>query len=69
MPSKLDFYTQMADRTAKQVTGSFGEWTACLETMGRLYKYPGQEQLMNFDQKPEGTTCAYHDLWKQRKGA
>lgn len=33
MPSKLDFYAQMADHTAKQVTGSFGEWTAFLETM------------------------------------
>lgn len=37
MPSKLQMYEQMADRTAKQVTGSFGEWTAFLETMGRLY--------------------------------
>lgn len=46
MPSKLDFYAQMADHTAKQVTGSFGEWTAFLETMGRLYKYPFHEQLM-----------------------
>ena len=36
MPSKLDFYAQMADHTAKQVTGSFGEWTAFLETAGRL---------------------------------
>ena len=46
MPSKLDFYAQMADHTAKQVTGSFGEWTAFLETAGRLYKYPFHEQLM-----------------------
>ena len=45
MPSKLDFYAQMADHTAKQVTGSFGEWTAFLETAGRLYKYPFHEQL------------------------
>ena len=37
MTSKLEYYSRMADRTAKQVTGSFGEWTALLETMGRLY--------------------------------
>ena len=36
----------MADHIAKQVTSSFGEWTAFLETMGRLYKYPFHEQLM-----------------------
>ena len=68
MPSKLDFYTQMADRTAKQVTGSFGEWTAFLETMGRLYKYPFHEQLMIFAQKPEATACADYDLWNKRMG-
>ena len=45
MPSKLQFYTQMTDHTARQVTGSFGEWTAFLETAGRLYKYPFHEQL------------------------
>ncbi len=68
MPSKLDFYSQMADRTARQVTGSFGEWTAFLETMGRLYKYPFHEQLMIFAQKPNATACADYDLWNKQMG-
>lgn len=68
MPSKLDFYAQMADHTAKQVTGSFGEWTAFLETMGRLYKYPFHEQLMIFAQKPNATACAEYDLWNKQMG-
>ena len=68
MPSKLQMYEQMADRTAKQVTGSFGEWTAFLETMGRLYKYPFHEQLMIFAQKPNATACADYDLWNKRMG-
>ena len=63
MTSKLEYYSRMADRTAKQVTGSFGEWTALLETMGRLYKYPFHEQLLIFAQKPEATACADYDLW------
>ena len=66
MPSKLDFYAQMADHTAKQVTGSFGEWTAFLETAGRLYKYPFHEQLMIFAQKPDATACADYDLWNKQ---
>ena len=66
MPSKLQFYTQMADTTARQVTGSFGEWTAFLETMGRLYKYPFHEQLMIFAQKPNATACADYDLWNKQ---
>ena len=68
MPSKLSFYTQMADHTAKQVTGSFGEWTAFLETMGRLYKYPFHEQLMIFAQKPNATACADYELWNKQMG-
>lgn len=68
MPSKLSFYAQMADHTAKQVTGSFGEWTAFLETMGRLYKYPFHEQLMIFAQKPNATACAEYDLWNNQMG-
>ena len=68
MPSKLDFYAEMADRTARQVTGSFGEWTAFLETMGRLYKYPFHEQLMIFAQKPNATACADYDLWNKQMG-
>jgi len=58
----------MADQTAKQVTGSFGEWTAFLETMGRLYKYPFHEQLMIFAQKPNATACADYDLWNKQMG-
>ena len=68
MPSKLSFYAQMADHTAKQVTGSFGEWTAFLETMGRLYKYPFHEQLMIFAQKPNAIACADYDLWNKQMG-
>ena len=66
MPSKLDFYSQLADRTAKQITGSFGEWTSFLETAGRLYKYPFHEQLMIFAQKPDATACADYDLWNKQ---
>ena len=66
MPSKLDFYSQLADHTAKQITGSFGEWTSFLETAGRLYKYPFHEQLMIFAQKPDATACADYDLWNKQ---
>lgn len=66
MPSKLDFYSQLADHTAKQITGSFGDWTSFLETAGRLYKYPFHEQLMIFAQKPDATACADYDLWNKQ---
>lgn len=40
MPSKLQFYSQLADHAAGQITGSYQEWTAFLTTAARLYKYP-----------------------------
>lgn len=39
MANKLQTYQQMADSTARQVTGSYQEWTSFLTTAGRVYKY------------------------------
>ena len=63
MPSKVQLYAQMADRTAEQITGSYQKWTAFLTTAARLYKYPYNEQLMIFAQRPDATACAEYDLW------
>ena len=66
MPSKVQLYAQMADRTAEQITGSYQKWTAFLTTAVRLYKYPYNEQLMIFAQRPEATACAEYDLWNKQ---
>ena len=39
MPNKLQFYSEFAERTARQITGSYRSWTAFLATAARLYKY------------------------------
>ena len=52
MPSKLQFYSEFAERTARQITGSYRSWTAFLATAARLYKYPYNEQLMIYAQRP-----------------
>ena len=64
--NKMQFYAQMADRTAEQITGSYQKWTAFLTTAARLYKYPYNEQLMIFAQCPEATACAEYDLWNKQ---
>ena len=63
MPNKLQFYSQMAEHTAQQVTGSFQAWTGFLATAARLYKYPYHEQLMIYAQRPKATACADYELW------
>ena len=68
MPSKLQFYSEFAERTARQITGSYRSWTAFLATAARLYKYPYNEQLMIYAQRPSATACAEYDFWKDRMG-
>ena len=58
MLSKIEAFSQMADNAARQVTGSYQNWTAFLQTAARLYKYPYHEQLMIFAQRPDATACA-----------
>ena len=65
MPSKTQFYAQLAAETARGLTGSLQTWTAFLETSARLYKYPYYEQLLIFAQKPEATACADYEVWNE----
>ena len=53
MPANALAYKQMAEDTAKRITGSYQDWTAFLQTAARLYKYPYHEQLMIFAQRPD----------------
>ncbi len=59
MPTKAELYAQMADKVATQLTGSWQEW---------LYKYPFQEQLMIYAQRPDATACPEYDLWNEKMG-
>ena len=65
MPSKTQFYAQLAAETARKATESLQTWTAFLETSARLYKYPYYEQLLIFAQKPEATACAGYEVWNE----
>ena len=63
MTDKALAYAQMAEDTARQITGSYQDWTSFLRTAARLYKYPYHEQLMIYAQRPDATACASFDLW------
>ena len=68
MPSKAEFYRQMAEQVSTRLVGSWKEWTAFLITASRLYKYPFHEQMMIYAQRPDATACAEYDLWNNRMG-
>ncbi len=63
MASKLEYYSRMAEDTSDGLTQSREQWTAFLQTAGRVSKYAYGDQLMIFAQRPEATACAEYDLW------
>ena len=56
---------QLAEKTAKAVTGSVKEWTGFLQSAARLYKYSYPEQLLIYAQRPDATACASYEIWNQ----
>ena len=68
MPSKAEFYRQMAEQVSTQLVGSWKKWTAFLTTAARLYKYPFHEQMMIYAQRPDATACAEYELWNDKMG-
>ena len=68
MPSKAEFYRQMAEQVSTRLVGSWQEWTAFLTTAARLYKYPFHEQMMIYAQRPDATACAESELWNEKMG-
>jgi N12 class adenine-specific DNA methylase len=39
-----------------------------LKTAARLYKYPFQDQLLIYAQRPDAAACAAYDVWNNRMG-
>ena len=53
----------MAEETAKEVVKNGESWKQYLDTAARIYKYPFQEQLLTYAQRPDATACASIDIW------
>ena len=66
MSEKTLYYAQLAEDTARRLTGSWERWAGFLATAGRLYKYPYPDQLMIYAQRPDATACASYDVWNDR---
>ena len=63
MASKLQYVSELADQTAHTVTNSTAEWKRYLSASSRLFKYPFDEQLLIYAQRPDATACASMELW------
>ena len=65
MANKLQYVSELADQTAHAVTHSVDGWKRYLSTSSRLYKYPFDEQLLIYAQRPDATACASMELWNE----
>ena len=66
MATKLQFYQAVADKTIHELTLHGGNWLRFLDSAAWLYKYPFQDQLMIYAQRPDATACAELELWNEK---
>ena len=68
MATKLQLITELSERTARSVTRSHANWTSFLKTAAHNYKYPFQDQLLIYAQRPDATACAPIEVWNGKLG-
>ncbi len=56
----------LAEETAKQAARNGEEWTKYLTTAARLYKYPFEEQMLIYAQRPDASACAAMETWNEK---
>ncbi len=58
--------TVLAGETARQVSKNGEEWAKYLTTAARLYRYPFEDQMLIYAQRPEATACALMETWNEK---
>ena len=66
MVTKYQMISYLAEDTAKEIAKNGQEWTRYLTTAARLYKYPFNEQILIFAQRPDAIACASLELWNEK---
>ena len=66
MVSKYQMISGLAEATARNITKNADSWTKYLNTAARLYKYPFNEQILIYAQRPGATACASLETWNEK---
>ncbi|RNC62897.1 MAG: hypothetical protein AWM53_01823 [Candidatus Dichloromethanomonas elyunquensis] len=66
--TKLQLITKLAGRTALDAVKTPINWTDFLQTAAWNYKYPFQDQLLIYAQRPDATACAPIEIWNEKLG-
>ncbi len=65
MATKLQLITAISESTTRAAVKNPANWTAFLKTAVHNYKYPFQDQLLIYAQRPDATACAEIELWNK----
>lgn len=56
----------LAGETARQVSKNGEEWAKYLTTAARLYRYPFDDQMLIYAQRPDAGACATMETWNEK---
>lgn len=58
--------SMLAGETAGQVSKNGEEWAKYLTTAARLYRYPFEDQMLIYAQRPDASACAAMETWNEK---
>lgn len=64
--TKYEKISVLARETAKRISANREEWIRYLDVASRLYKYPFEDQILIYAQRPDATACASLEMWNER---
>ena len=65
MASKLQNISALSNEIGKSLA-DYEKWTAFLKSAAWQYKYPFQDQILIYAQRPDATACASIDVWNKK---
>ena len=65
MASKLQNISALSNEIGKSLA-DYENWTAFLKSAAWQYKYPFQDQILIYAQRPDATACASIDVWNKK---
>lgn len=64
--TKYEKISVLARETAKRISANREEWIRYLDVASRLYKYPFEDQILIYAQRPDATACASLEMWNEK---
>ena len=68
MASKLRLITELYGETLTQISKNPDDWISFLECAAMNYKYPFNDQVLIYAQRPEAVACAKIEAWNKQVG-